>query len=163
MGVRRLYVKSPNSLGTKHKTRAQKGREPCSQGMVFKLCLEGGQEEAKCRWKRDWRSPCKSRETASCLRVIPLHSGSKGRLNSFETGVWPNSSTASGKLLLRDLKHQRKWARQTVWVCLEEEEEKAHLHRESVMKTVHVLRPENIVVMCTQLNSTIATSCWSEK
>lgn len=50
-----------------------------------------------------------------------------------------------------------------MWVCLEEEEEKAHLHGESVMKAVHALRPENIVVMCTQLSSRIATSCWSEK
>lgn len=69
MGVRRLYVKSPNCLNTKQKTRVQKGREPCSKGMAFKLCLEEGQEEAKCRWKGIEDPHCKSRETASCLSV----------------------------------------------------------------------------------------------
>lgn len=158
MGVCRLYVKNPNSLGTKQKTRVQKGREPCSKGMAFKLCLEEGQEEAKCRWKGIEDPHAKAGRLqaawASSICTAAARGGSTASRREFDQ---------SGKLCLRDLKHQRKWAWQTVWVCLEEEEEKAHLHRESVMKTVHVLRPENIAVMCAQLSSIIATSCWSEK
>lgn len=108
------------------------------------------------RLQAAWASAQRQQEEAQQLWA--------GSLAKFFYSKWETLPERSEALECNDAaRYQRKWAWPAVWVCLEEEEGKAHLHGESVMKTVHAPRPENIVVMCTQLSSVLATSCWSEK
>lgn len=68
---------------------------------------------------------------------------------------------------MRDLKPSKAVMHQT-WEkenlgSVEEEEKKAYLHRENMLKTVHALRPGNRDATRPQLNSIMATSRRSEK